>query len=443
MISERCCELLNAGAAERTRSVVVLGASGSVGGSTIEFLKSLKSIQNEANPEARMHLAALSVHGSVDRLREILREFPDTKFAAVTSDVAYDEHIAALRREFAGVVFFRGSDGALGMIEAAVDAGADTVLTAVVGAAGIQATMLALRLGVKVALANKETMVTAGPAIEALLRDQFAQATDEASGQAGAGDALDDAAPGKRPVILPVDSEHNAIFQVIHGLRPDHIRRVILTASGGPFRDWPIHKIQQVSRAEVLNHPTWSMGPKITVDSAGMINKGLELIEAHFLFSIPYAQLDVLIHKDSYVHGMAETRDGGYLLCASRPHMVFPIAHALCYPDPVPAPHAMATRPEAWPGLEFEEVQPDRYPGYALCRAAGERGGTAPAILNAANEEAVRLFLDGQIGFTGIPGLIESVLNALPVESGVQLEIFLEADRAARELARQTAQKSD
>lgn len=425
MVPQQCCELLNAGAATRTRSVVVLGASGSVGGSTLEFLK--------ACPEADISLAAVSVHGSVDRLREILTEFPGVRLATITSPDAYKEHNAALRRDFSHVTFFNGSDGALSMIEAAVANGADTVLTAVVGAAGIAATMLALRLGVKVALANKETMVTAGPAIEALLRDR-------AAGQVNQSDATNQSS-GKRPVILPVDSEHNAIFQVIHGLRPDHIRRVILTASGGPFRDWPIQKIQNVSRAEVLNHPTWSMGPKITVDSAGMINKGLELIEAHFLFSIPYAALDVLIHKDSYVHGMAETSDGGYLLCASRPHMVFPIAHSLLYPDPVPNAHSMATSPQTWPGLEFEEVQPDRYPGYAICRAAGEQGGTAPAILNAANEEAVRLFLDDVIGFTGIPALIDAVLNRLPIESGTDLEIFLEADRAARELARETANK--
>jgi 1-deoxy-D-xylulose-5-phosphate reductoisomerase len=415
VITERCCELLNAGAAVRTRSVIVLGASGSVGGSTLDFLK--------ASPESEIALAAVSVHGSVARLREILNDFPATAFAAITSIEAFDAEITVLRRDFPGVEFFRGSDGALAMIEAAAAAGADTVLTAVVGAAGIQATMLSLKLGVKVALANKETMVTAGPAIQALLADR--------AGDAGAA----------RPVILPVDSEHNAIFQVIAGLRPDHLRRVILTASGGPFRDWPLEKIKTVSRAEVLNHPTWSMGPKITVDSAGMINKGLELIEAHFLFTIPYANLDVLVHKDSYVHGMAETRDGGYLLCASRPHMVFPIAHALLYPDPLPGAHAVATPPHSWPGLEFEEVQPERYPGYALCRAAGERGGTAPAILNAANEEAVRLFLDDVIGFSGIPELIERVLERLPIESGTELEIFLEADRAARELARETAKK--
>ena len=370
------------------------------------------------------------MHGSVDRLREILNEH-NVRRAAITSLPDFERERESLRREFPRVEFFGGPDGSLAMIEAAVADGADTVLTAVVGAVGIQATLLSLRLGVKVALANKETMVTAGPAIQALLApENFASDTREQS--RGSSRA-------SRPVILPVDSEHNAIFQVLQGLRPDHIRRVILTASGGPFREWPVAKIQNVSRAEVLNHTTWKMGPKITANSASTINKGLELIEAHFLFTIPYADLDVLIHKDSYVHGMAETRDGGYLLCASRPHMVFPIAHALLYPDPVPTPHAMATPPPAWPGLAFEAVDPARYPGFALCRAAGERGGTAPAILNAANEEAVRLFLDDAISFTGIPQLIDAVLNRLPVESGTDVEIFLEADRRARELAREAA----
>lgn len=409
------CSLLNAAAARPSRSVIVLGASGSVGGSTLDFIK--------ACPEAGLTLAAVSVHGSVDKLRRILSEHT-VRRAAISSRSAFEEHVAGLRLEYSDVTFYGGDAGMLEMIEASVaDDGADTILTAVVGAAGIQATMLGLRLGLKIALANKETMVTAGPAIEALLRERLAAET-----------------PERCPVILPVDSEHNAIFQLIYALKPDHLKRVILTASGGPFRDWPLEKLKAgVDREQVLNHPTWSMGPKITVDSAGMINKGLELIEAHYLFSLPYDQLDVLIHKHSLVHGLAETTDGGYLICASRPHMVFPIAHALCYPARVPAAHECATEPQTWPGLEFEQVSEERYPGFSLCVRAGQTGGTAPAILNAANEEAVRLFLEGALTFHDIPRLIEHCLDEVPVEYGTELEIFLEADRQARDVAGEAA----
>ncbi len=409
------CSLLNADAARPARSVIVLGASGSVGGSTLDFIK--------ACPGAGITLAAVSVHGSINKLRRILSEHAVQR-AAISSEPVFAQHVDALRRDFPNVTFYGGDAGMLEMIAAAVaEDDADTILTAVVGAAGIQATMLALKLGLKIALANKETMVTAGPAIEALLRERMA--TEE---------------PGRCPVILPVDSEHNAIFQLIYALKPEHLKRVILTASGGPFRDWPIEKLKAgVDREQVLNHPTWSMGPKITVDSAGMINKGLELIEAHYLFSLPYDRLDVLIHKHSLVHGLAETTDGGYLICASRPHMVFPIAHALCYPNPVPVPHEHATEPQTWPGIEFEQVSEDRYPGFSLCLRAGRRGGTAPAVLNAANEEAVRLFLEGAVGFHDIPRLIEHCLDEIDVQDGTELEIFLEADRRAREVAGEAA----
>ncbi len=410
------CALLNAESARPTRSLIVLGASGSVGTTALDFLRA-----SADSPNGDIALAGVSVHSSTDRLREILREFPAAKLAAVSSEAAYDRDIDSLRTEFPGVTFFRGDDGLVEMIPAGQANGADTVLTAVVGACGIRATMECLRLNLKTALANKETLVTAGPAIDAYLRGLISSGVKE------------------RPVILPVDSEHNAIFQVLEGVKPSHIDKIILTASGGPFRDTAAADLKNVSREQVLNHPTWKMGPKITVDSAGMINKGLEIIEAHYLFSLGYESIDVLIHRHSLVHGMLATRDGGYLLCASQPNMVFPTAHALLYPETVPRPHSMATPPQAWPGLEFETVAADKYPGYYLCRRAGEAGGTMPAILNAANEIAVEKFLAGAIHFTDIPRVLETVLDRSENESGTELELFLQADERARALASESA----
>lgn len=403
---DSCGRLLNAARARPTRGLIALGASGSVGGCAMEYLA--------LRPEIRLY--ALSVHSSASRLAELIVQFAPRR-AALTSESAFDREAEALRTRFPNVEFYRGEAGAIEMIAAAAEDGADTALTAVVGAAGIRMTLRAIELGLKIALANKETLVTAGPAIEARLAQLLA------------------AAPDRAPVILPVDSEHNGVFQLIRALRPDHLRRIILTASGGPFRDTRPADIQRVTRAEVLNHPNWSMGPKITVDSAGMINKGLEIIEARYLFSVPYERLGVYVHRPSLAHALVETTDGGYLICASRPNMVFPTAHALHYPDPVPDAHATATPPSAWQPLAFEEVDLQRYPGFGLCLAAGRRGGTAPALLNAANEEAVRLFLEDRIAFADIPRLIGEVLDRLPAEDGAELDLFLEADAAARRAA--------
>ena len=299
-------QLLNARAATPTRKLVLLGASGSVGSTCIEYLSRLDSID----------LAAVSVHASVGRLKELLRAASISR-AAITDQIAFEQSIEELEGLFPETQFYPGHEGMLAMLSDAAAEGADTVLTALVGAVGIEATMLSLRLGLKVALANKETLVTAGPAIEALI------AGLQENG-------------GKLPVIVPVDSEHNAIFQALLGRHADEVQRLILTASGGPFRERPLAELEHVTKDQVLDHPTWSMGPKITVDSAGMINKGLELIEAHYLFSVPYDDLGVYVHKDSFVHGMIETTDGGFLLAASSPNMVFPVAHALHFPAAVP-----------------------------------------------------------------------------------------------------------
>jgi 1-deoxy-D-xylulose-5-phosphate reductoisomerase len=271
-------------------------------------------------------------------------------------------------------------------------------------------TIRAIHLGLKIALANKETLVTAGPAIRKLLLES-------------------------RSVLIPVDSEHNALFQSLLGVDKDHVESLILTASGGPFRDLPEDQWKYVKHEEVLSHPTWNMGPKITVDSAGMVNKALEVIEAHYLYGVSYKQLSAYIHRSSIVHAMVKMKDGSFRFTASHPHMIFPVAHAVKYPDS-PVHHNEATDPSTWPGLTFETISP-KFKGYYLGLQAGQSGGTAPAIFNAVNEVAVELFLSGIIEFTDISHLIELTLDASDILQGDEVELFRQADAAARRLARQ------
>lgn len=384
----------------KTSKLVILGASGSIGTSTLEILT--------RNPD-EIELIAVSVHSSLPRLAEILTRFPSIKFAAITGTQP-PESLTEFSKQFAGVKFFWGAHAAAELLSAARTEKADTVISAVVGAAGIAPTLRAIELGYKIALANKETMVTAGPVIERAL------------------------ASSKDASIVPVDSEHNALFQLLLGLDAPHLKLAILTASGGPFLNRTPAELKQVRRQDVLNHPTWSMGPKITVDSAGLINKGLEIIEAMHLFAIPLNKLDVLIHPVSHVHAVVETADG-FRFMANRPSMLFPIAHALYFPESPPVYPDVVTRPEAWPALEFRKVDPVQFPGFALCMEAARNGGTAPAIFNAANEIAAGLFLDGLIQFTDIPVLLEMVLSTSRIEQGSELGLYLEADARARESA--------
>lgn len=393
-------QLLNAKAAQPTQRLALLGASGSIGATTLACLRRLPSIR----------LEAVSVHRSLDQLRTLLLEF-SPRYAAIT-DSATAAGIDELRNHFPDTEFYAGEAGALQMLRDAATTGLDTVLTAVVGAAGIRATVLAIELGLKVALANKETLVTAGPIIHSLLSAKDKQSS--------------------RACIIPVDSEHNSAFQLLEALPAARMKRLILTGSGGPFRDLSPAEIREVTREQALQHPTWSMGPKITVDSAGMINKGLELIEAHYLFSIPYERLDAVIHRKSIVHALVELSDGSYTMAASQPEMGFPIQHALCYPAPPPL-HPVSRPPTQWGELRFESVDLDRYPGFALCLQAGRAGGGAPAVLNAANESAVQLLLEDRIRFAQIPEMIESALAALGQERAPDLETLLELDRRTRE----------
>ena len=419
-MSNSICKYTNPQAARKSQRLAVLGASGSVGQTTLSFVKS----------QAELQVVAISVHTSVDFIRHYVNSENSNKENAAHNGNSMLMHVAVssparqselqqLRSDFPYIRFYCGKQGLLELLIQAREEGVDTAVIAIVGAAGIEATLLAIRLGMKVALANKEALVTAGPSIQSALRKSLTKPIAE------------------QAVLLPVDSEHSSVFRLSHNLHPSNqLHKVILTASGGGLRDLSLQQLLSVTKKEVLNHPTWSMGSKITVDSAGLINKGLEVIEAHYLFALAYERLDVWIHRESLTHAIIELSDGSYLLHASAADMVFPIAYALFFPEALPKSHPQASLPLAWPSLDFVRPDKERFPGFYLCLDTARVGGTAPAIFNAANEVAVDAFLKEQIQFTQIPNIIQAVLEAAQFEHGEELALFLQADAWSRQKAR-------
>lgn len=286
----------------------------------------------------------------------------------------------------------------------------DMVLNALVGAAGLRPTLAALERGIDVALANKESLVAGGEVVAAVR-----------------------ARTGAR--LLPVDSEHSALFQLIEGLPAERVASAVLTASGGPFRGRDAADIESVSVADALRHPTWEMGAKITIDSATLMNKGLEVIEAHHLFGLDYDRIEVVVHPQSLIHAMVRVEDGSVLAHCGPPDMRVPIGYALRHPAPPPPRQAMDLIGRR---LDFEAPDERAFPCLALARAAGRAGGTAPAVLNAANEVAVGAFLEGRLGFMGIPRAVEEALDALPATPADSLDAVLDADARAREITATT-----
>ena len=301
--------------------------------------------------------------------------------------------------------------GAACLVEAATHPDVRIVVNGIVGAAGLEATLAALRAGKRVALANKETLVTAGELVMRAARE-------------GGGD------------IVPVDSEHSAVLQCITGRRPVDVARLILTGSGGPFRTWPPERVAAATVTEALQHPTWRMGRKITVDSATLVNKALEVIEAHFLFGLGYEQLDVVVHPQSIVHAFAEFVDGSVLAQLGFPNMELPILYALTHPDRVADSGTRRFDPVAAGALTFEPLDPERFPAYAVGRRAAVAGGTAPAAFNAANEVAVELFLEGRIPFGRVAEVIEQTMADHQTVHADSLEAVRQADADARRQAR-------
>lgn len=372
--------------------VAVLGSTGSIGRSTLQVL---------ARQRERFRVVALTGHSNKALLAQQALEWKPAFVGLVNGG--------------SGEPGAGSRNGSSCLVEAATHPDVKIVVNGIVGAAGLEATLAALRAGKRVALANKETLVMAGELV--------AQAAREGGGE-----------------IVPVDSEHSAVLQCLAGRRTE-LARLILTASGGPFRTWGPERVSRATVAEALKHPTWTMGKKITVDSATLVNKALEVIEAHFLFTVPYEQVDVVIHPQSVIHGFVEFVDGSVLAQVGFPTMELPILYALTYPERVPDQGVRRFDPVAAGTLTFEAVQPDRFPAYVTGRDAARVGGTAPARFNAANEVAVQLFLDERITFGRIAEIIERVVGAGSRESGAgaSLEEVLAADTEARRLAREAA----
>jgi 1-deoxy-D-xylulose-5-phosphate reductoisomerase len=368
--------------ADAPKGVAILGSTGSIGTTALRVL---------ARQRERFRVAALTAFNNAALLREQQELFAPGYVGLVSE----------------GAPHAGWASGARCLVEASTRADVDIVLNAVVGAAGLDATLAALEAGKRVALANKETLVVAGELAAAAARR-------------GGGE------------IVPVDSEHSAILQCI-GTRPAHeVRRLVLTASGGPFRGWSRERIARATLQDTLQHPTWRMGRKITVDSATLANKALEVIEAHFLFGLPYDRIDVVVHPQSVVHSMVEFIDGSVLSQMGVPSMELPVLYALTHPERIADTGVPPYDPVELSPLTFEGVRLDDFPCLKLGIASGRAGGAAPAVFNAANEQAVAKFLDGAIGFYDIAGAIESALAALGGLPAGSREALGEADAAAR-----------
>jgi len=375
------------------RKIAILGATGSIGKSTLDLV--------ERSPE-RFEVSAVTAATNVEALADIVRR-TGAKLAVVADESRYND----LAELLVGTNC-RAAAGSGALIEAAA-ADADLVIAAIVGCAGLEPVMGAVEAGRTVALANKEALVTAGA-------------------------LMTDAARASGATLLPIDSEHNAIFQCLAGSRSADVSRLILTASGGPFRSASAETIRSATPAQAVAHPNWSMGAKISVDSATMMNKGLELIEAHYLFGLPSERIDILVHPQSVVHSMVEFVDGSVLAQLGTADMRIPIAYALAWPERMATP-AQKLDLAAIARLEFEAPDFDRFPALRLAREALEEGGAAPVVLNAANEIAVAGFLAGRLGFADIARVVHEALMANDYDMPLSISDVMEIDRVTRERA--------
>jgi 1-deoxy-D-xylulose-5-phosphate reductoisomerase len=373
------------------KNVVLLGATGSIGTSSVDVIQQHSDIFN---------LYAVAANSSVEKVAEIVRKYNVERVCMFNEAAA---------KELEGVLGKKVLAGMDGLCELAADPKADIIINALMGAVGCLPTITAIEHGKHVALANKETMVMAGPVI------------------------WDKLAENPKSFITPIDSEHSAIFQCLEGgKRESEVEFLEITASGGPFREWPIEKFENITVADALNHPVWSMGKKITIDSASMMNKGLEVLEAHFLFHIPYDQIKVVVHPQSMVHSLVQFRDGSLMAQLGAPDMRIPIQVALTWPDRLKLETKRLDLPTL-AKLTFFEPDFNKFRCLALAFDAGRRGGIVPAMMNAANEVLVDRFLKGNLKFTDIPKYVEMVMDKAPNVTGhLSLEQVLEADKEAR-----------
>jgi 1-deoxy-D-xylulose-5-phosphate reductoisomerase len=373
------------------RTVAILGSTGSIGKTTLEVIS--------AFPD-RYRVVALTANRNVDALLEQVDRFQPE--LAVLADGAPPSEGRSSTRLAAGWD---------AVLEAAAHPDVEIVVNGLVGAAGLEPSLLALEGGRRLALANKESLVVGGPLVM--------QALERGGGE-----------------LIPVDSEHSAVFQCLEGAAPESVRRVVLTASGGPFRDRDPLDLAAVTPDEALRHPTWSMGAKITIDSATLVNKALEVVEAHFLFGLDYGQVAVVIHPQSIVHSLVEFRDGSVLAQLGYPTMALPVLYALSYPERIEVADSPSLDLAEIGSLDFEPVLEGRFPAFELGREAALRGGTAPAVFNAASEEAVAAFLQERLCYTGIPDVIRGVLDGHEVEDVTELDVVRRVDGWARGMAR-------
>ncbi|MCQ2120449.1 MAG: 1-deoxy-D-xylulose-5-phosphate reductoisomerase [Fibrobacter sp.] len=375
------------------KKVCLLGATGSIGTSTLDVLEQHSDL---------FTLHSLAANSSWQKVAEIVRK------RHVKRVCMFDETAAAALKKELGMEVLVGMEG---LRELAADPEVDIVINSLMGAVGCLPTITAIEQGKHVALANKETMVMAGPVI------------------------WDKLAENPKSFITPIDSEHSAIFQCLEGgKREKEVEFLEITASGGPFREWPIEKFENITVADALNHPVWSMGKKITIDSASMMNKGLEVLEAHFLFHIPYDQIKVVVHPQSMVHSLVQFRDGSLMAQLGAPDMRIPIQVALTWPDRLQLETKRLDLPTL-AKLTFFEPDFEKFRCLALAFDAGRRGGIVPAMMNAANEVLVDRFLKGNLKFTDIPKYVEKVMAKAPDVTGrLSLDQVLEADAEARRM---------
>jgi len=373
------------------KNVVLLGATGSIGTSSVDVIQQHSDL---------FHLYAVAANSSVNKVAEIVRKYNVERVCMFNEVAAKELEIVLGRKVLVGME---------GLCELAADPKADIIINALMGAVGCLPTITAIEHGKHVALANKETMVMAGPVI------------------------WDKLAENPKSFITPIDSEHSAIFQCLEGgKRESEVEFLEITASGGPFREWPIEKFEKITVADALNHPVWSMGKKITIDSASMMNKGLEVLEAHFLFHIPYDQIKVVVHPQSMVHSLVQFRDGSLMAQLGAPDMRIPIQVALTWPDRLKLETKRLDLPTL-AKLTFFEPDFNKFRCLALAFEAGRRGGIVPSMMNAANEVLVDRFLKGNLKFTDIPKYVKMVMEKAPNVTGhLSLEQVLEADKEAR-----------
>lgn len=381
------------------KNIVILGSTGSIGRSSLEVIDKFPG---------RFRIVGLAAGRNISLLIKQIEQFRP-KIVAVSDEAAYKNlksQIQNLKSKNIEILF-----GKEGISRVAAMQDADMVISAIVGSAGLLPTIAAIKTGKVIALANKETLVMAGGLVMSSVKEYGA-------------------------TILPVDSEHSAIFQCIRGYEKSSIKKIILTASGGPFVGKTSEELENVSPESALKHPNWSMGRKITIDSATLMNKGLEVIEAYYLFGLPPENIDVLIHPQSIVHSIVEFIDGSYIAQLSKPDMKGPIAYALSYPERL---HDVIETID-WDKLStltFQEPDHKTFPCLSLAYSALKTGGTMPAVLNAANEIVVAAFLDGIISFNSIPVIIRKVMDSHKLKPANDIETILEADRWARKTAKQ------